>query len=112
MSKICKTHKSEVEKTVRAIRKWCAERDMKLTTKPRHVHPRAYVLGYAAPQCLVIASPWMDSEPHLREFDKRNPLTTVNCFDPSLRAGDWCMTAYVRREGVGEQVAIPIEEKP
>jgi hypothetical protein len=67
-----------------------------------------YVIGYAAPGCLIVAVPWMTAEPLVREWDRDNPLKIFHTFDPALRAGDWCISAYVRREGCGEPVAISI----
>lgn len=96
------------DKTVRAIRKWCRGRKLKLTGAPRHIQPRAYVIGYAAPSCLIVAIPWVDSEPQCRAFDKNNPLKTVRTFDDTLKPGDWCSTAYVCYRGIGETVAIPV----
>jgi len=96
------------EKVAKAIKKWCRARKLTLSQEPCHIHARAYVVGYAAPQCLVVAVPWVDSEPQLRSFDKENPLTTLNTFDVSLMPGDWCSTAYVCYEGVQETVAIQV----
>jgi hypothetical protein len=39
-------------------------------------------------------------------FKKANPFTTLHTFDPTLKAGDWCSTAYVCHGGVQETVAI------
>lgn len=93
------------EKTVKAVKKWCRAQKLKVIGELRHVHPRAYVVGYAGPRCLVVAAPWTDSEPQCREFDKDNPLTTVHTFDDTLKPGDWCATAYVCHGGDGETVA-------
>jgi hypothetical protein len=92
-----------------AVTAWCEGqgRNWRLTSRPRHVHPRAYVVGYAAPLAIVVAQPWMDSEPQVRDYTRRNPLTIVRNFDRSLKAGDWCITAYVCRDGSQETVAIP-----
>lgn len=98
------------KETVQAVILWCKKNKITLSEKPRHVHPRAYVLGYAAPSCLIVASCWADSEPQTREFDKKYPLTTVRTFDPSLKAGDWCITAYVTTVGRSEHVAIQLKE--
>jgi len=91
-----------------AIEAWCKDRKIKLLNPPRHVHPRAYVVGYAAPQCLIIANPWVDSEPQCRGFDRENPLVVVRTFDIALEAGDWCTCGYVCRDGIQEQIAIPV----
>lgn len=99
---------SRRDKVSKAIKKWCSERGMVLVCAPRHVHPACYVVGYAAPFCLVVACPWTDSEQHLQDFDRANPLKTVHIFDTSLKAGGWCSVAYVMTSGVGELVAIPV----
>lgn len=75
----------------------------------RHIHTRSYVVGHAAPQCLIVAECWADSEPHLREIDKNNPLRIVHAFDKSLKAGMWCCTAYVATDSCSEVVAIPLQ---
>ncbi len=97
--------------TIKAVKAWCKNKGLKLIKQPLHVYPMAYVVGYAAPRCLIVAAPWMDSEPHLQEFDKENPLTTVHLFDDSLKPGDWCSMAYVCYHDSSQQVAIPIELK-
>ncbi len=94
-----------------AIKAWCKKRKLKLTAPPRHVHARSYVVGYAAPKCLIVAACWADSEEHLQAFDKANPLQTVHTFDESLKAGDWCITGYICANGRQEDVAIPLEDK-
>ncbi len=96
------------ERAANAIKKWCQAKKLKLIRPPNHIHPRAYVIGKAAPGCLVVAAPWVDSEPQCQEFDKANPLTTIHRFDASLKAGDWCTTAYVCHGGTQETIAIPV----
>jgi hypothetical protein len=91
-----------------AVKAWCEDQGLELIAAPRHVHPRSYVVGHAAPLCLVVAQCWADSEPQTREFDKENPLRTIHTFDDGLRAGDWCVTAYVVHGGIGEPVAVPL----
>lgn len=82
---------------------------MKLTSRPRHVYARGYVLAKLAPQCLIVVRPWMDAEPHLQKWDRAHaPHVWVRQFDESLNVGDWCITAYVCRSGSQETVAIPI----
>ncbi len=71
----------------------------------RHVYPRAFVIGHCAPGCLVVAVPWLDSEPQCREFDRLAALKTVRVFDAALKAGDWCAVAYASSEHVGELIA-------
>lgn len=97
--------------SVAAVKAWCSKEGLKLTKPPRHVHPRTYVIGQAAPLCLIVAPCWADSEKHMQQWDKENTLATVRTFDPSLKAGDWCITAYVCRDGCQETVAIPIGSK-
>jgi len=94
------------KKTAKAIKEWCCAKKLKLVSEPCHIHPRAYVIGYAAPHCLVVTAPWADSEPQCREFNKANTLTIVHTFDDMLKPGDWCATAYVCYDNVQETVAI------
>lgn len=75
-----------------------------------HIHPRAYVVGKAGGLCLVVATPWVDSEKQVRDFDKENGLKTIRMFDKSLKAGDWCSAGYVSTASVGETIAIPVVE--
>jgi hypothetical protein len=98
------------KEAIAAIEAWCKKRkNMKLTQKPRHVHPRAYVIGHAASGCLIVLKCWTDSEPHLREHTKLYPLSTINEFDDSLKAGDWCIVGYCSIEHRGGwPVAVPI----
>ncbi len=96
------------KETVAAIEKWCAKKKWKLISKPRHVHPRSYVVGYAASKCLIVARCWADSEPQTMEWNKQHPLEIVHEFDETLKAGDWCATAYVSTTGFGQPVAIHI----
>lgn len=97
-------------KVVKAIKKWCRAQKLKLTTEPCHIHPRAYVIGYSAPQRLIVAVPWTDSEPQCRNLDRENPLATIHTFDETLKPGDWCSTAYVCHGGVYQTVAIHVVE--
>jgi hypothetical protein len=98
--------------SIKAVESWCKQQGLELEKKPRHVHPRAYVVGYAAQCCLVVSTCWAESEPQVREKDRKYPLTLVRTFDHSLKAGDWCITAYVSYPGVGEPVAVPLPEAP
>lgn len=93
-----------------AVKAWCKKRKIKLVGDVRHVHPRCYVIGRAAPLCLIVAECWADSEPHMRKFDNDNPLSTVHTFDESLKAGDWCVCAYISTAGAGQRVAIALPE--
>lgn len=100
---------------VAAVEAWCKANKIKLICKPRHVFARTYVIGQAAPQCLVVAQCWADKEPGPAAMDKlfgrrQNCLSTVHVFDKSLQAGDWCITAYVSTTGSGQPIAIPIPE--
>lgn len=91
----------------KAIQAWCREHG-EPAEQIRHVHPRAYVVGRAAPLCLIVSEPYVDSEPQCQEFNRANPLATVHRFDASLDAGMWCTTGYVVRNGCSERVAIPV----
>jgi hypothetical protein len=100
---------------VRAVEAWCEKNKIKLISKPRHVFARAYVVGQAAPQCLVVAQCWADKERYPKVMDslfgrRQNGLNNVHLFDKSLQAGDWCITAYISTSGCGQPVAIPIPE--
>ena len=97
---------------VAAVKAWCKKNKLKLLSPPRHVHPRAYVVGHAAPMCLIVAECWADSESQLRQWNRKHPLRTVNEFDSSLKAGDWCITAYITTAGHSQPIAIPLKEQP
>lgn len=97
--------KQEIEAR-QLIGTWLEKNKIKLISKMRHVHPRAYVVGYAAARCLIVAVPWLDSEPQCADEDKKHPLTTIHTFDEKLKPGDWCATAYVCTSGVQEPVAV------
>ena len=99
------------KEAVVALEAWCKAQKMKLIGKPRHVHPRCYVVGYAAPACLIVARNWTDAEPHQKEWEKQYPLHIVRKFDTSLKAGDWCIVGYVSTFGIGEPVAIQIPKE-
>jgi len=71
-----------------------------------HIHLHCYVIGYAAPNCIIVATPWIESQDHLKEFDRKNPLNTINEFDKTLKPGDWCVTAYIATEAFGQHIAI------
>ena len=88
-----------------AVRAWC-KKNGGAATVVRHIHPRAFVIGKAAPRCLIVSRPWQDSEKNLQEFDRAHPLVVLHTFDASLDAGLWCATDYVVRGGVQETVAV------
>ena len=96
------------KETVAAIEKWCAKKKWKLLKKPNHVTPQAYVVGYAASQCLIVAKCWANSEPQTMEWDKKYPLKVINEFDETLKAGDWCATAYICTQGWQQTIAIQL----
>jgi hypothetical protein len=75
--------------------------------KVRHIHPRCYVLSRAASACLLVACPPCDDEPQLKNIPKHGDGgISVNVFDDSLKAGDWCSVAYVVRSGSCQNVAV------
>jgi hypothetical protein len=74
----------------------------------RHIHTMGYVVGYAAPSCLIVYVCWAEAEEQCKDFEKKNPLQTVRVFDKSLKAGDWCSYAYFSDGSRGEQMVIPI----
>ncbi len=93
-----------------AIIKWCKKNKTALIRSPRHIHPRAYVIGYAGPGCIVVASPWVDAEPMCKKFEKDNTLEIIRKFDKSITAGSWVTTSYVITKSAGEPIAIPVVE--
>jgi hypothetical protein len=94
-----------------AVQDWCKKQKMNLVTKPRHLHPRSYVIGFAAPLCLIVARCWADSEQQTQKWNNDYPLQIIHNFDDSLKAGDWCITAYVSTATSGEPIAIPIKRQ-
>lgn len=87
---------------------WMKKRGKRVTAV-HHIYPRAYVIGRAAPGCLVAASPWMDAEKHMAAWVSANPLNTVHLFDEGLVAGGWCSLAYVvTTEGCQQTIAIGV----
>lgn len=91
-----------------AVRAWC-KTNSEPAKEGRHVSPRSYVVGRAAPLCLVVTRPWQDAEPQCQEFDKRHPLAVLHTFDPALDTGMWCALAYVVRDGGSETVAVQFD---
>lgn len=91
-----------------AVRCW-AQGKGKTVQAVKHVHPRAYVIGRTAPGCLIVCVPWQDSEPQCRDFDRRNPMSSIYLFDDDLKAGDWCATGYIVTPGACETVAVRFE---
>jgi hypothetical protein len=90
----------------KAVKAWCAKRKMRLLSAPRHVYPVAYVVSVDEFSCIV-SQPWIDAEPQVREHMRKFPRTIIQTFDQSLRAGDWCITAYVCELGNQHVIAIP-----
>ncbi len=100
------THKKRVAYEVaKFFRKHVSDR---MTHPIRHIYPMAYVVGYAAPRCLVVSMPWPDAEKPLQRDVRNYPLKQVYLFDASLKAGDWCSLGYVSTLGSSETVAIPV----
>ena len=93
------------------IRRWYAKTVGKPIINISHLSRQGYVVGHAASGCLIVARCWTESEPQMKEWTRKYPLDIIRLFDESLKAGDWCITAYVRREGCGELIAIPIPFK-
>ncbi len=91
------------------IGNWLAKQKISPKGKLRHVHPRCYVV-HAASRVLIVARPWMDSEPQLQDFNRANPLDVVHTYDDSLKPGDWCATAYVITVNASEIVAVAWRE--
>ena len=100
---------------VASIAAWCKKQKIQIVGKPRHIYPRAYVLGRPSVSCLVVACPPVDAEPQIKDLRKAvqggaDGSTTVQLFDGSLKAGDWCSVAYISTaSGSGQRVAVPIQ---
>lgn len=77
----------------------------------RHIYTRAYVLAKLAPQCIVVAYPWQDSEPHLRSPELDRGFTSVNDFDPTLETGHWCALGYITTPHSGSHAAVALSAK-
>lgn len=90
------------------IRKWCQKNIDRKVESITHISPGCFVIGYAAPGALIVARPWMDSEPQCKAFDKNNPYTVAHEFDRSLKPGDWCLMAYLRAGSCGWLIAVAI----
>lgn len=71
-----------------------------------HIHLHCYVIGYAAPNCIIVAIPWIESKEYLQEFQRGNPLNKINEFDKTLKPGDWCVAAYAAGKDSGANIAI------
>lgn len=98
------------KEAVSLIKAWLKKQKIKPIKALRHVYPRAYVLGKAGSSCITVVRPWVDAEKHLMQETKTNrAIDTITTFDPRLRAGDWCATAYVCHGGIQESVAVSWE---
>ena len=97
----------QIKEAKAAVLNWCRKHKVKLIAPPNHIHPRTFVVGYAAARLLIVRRCWQDSEPQCREWDKKYPLETVHEFDESLKEGDWCITAYIQTDSYGQPIAIP-----
>lgn len=94
------------------LREWLDKHEPRPIQCIRHIHKHAYVVGYAAPQCLVVSLCWTEAEPQMKDFERACPLDIINRFDKELQAGDWCITGYVSfKKGGGEKIAIKIQDK-
>lgn len=90
-----------------AIERWWAKHgNRERVGRVRHVHARGVVVGYAAPLCLVVRLDGRESEKHMREWQRKYPLSTVHKFDTNLREGDACYYGYVSTGTGGEPVAV------
>jgi len=95
------------KRCIAALNKWCKDNKIPATSY-HHISPRAYVVGHAAPACLVVATCHADSEPQCKEFNRINPLNTIHRFDSSLRAGSWATVAYIVTPSYQEKIAIQV----
>ena len=98
--------------TIKSILTWCKGEGIKVTSRPHHLHPRAYILARPASACLWVVTPPMDAEYQVQNLNRKlsahiDGAMTVHLFDGSLRAGQWCSVAYVCMGGRQEHVAIP-----
>ena len=94
--------------TIKALTDWC-KRNKKETPRirPRHIHPRCYVIARPSGSCLIVACPPMDAEPQIQKIPMyRDGTKIINTFDDNLEAGDWCSVGYVCYGGVQETIAI------
>ena len=98
---------SLVRRTKAAIAAWVQKRG-DVVVAIRHVQPRGYVVARLAESCLLVATPWVDAEPHMRERHKRLGVEWVHVFESSLSTGDWCSVAYVSTPDRGQPVAIQV----
>lgn len=90
-----------------AVRKWWTKHRKSYPVQDiRHVHAHAYVVGYAAPGCLVVACDGMESEPHMREWTAKSPLSTVHQFEDGIKPGEWVYFAYVATQSSSEHCAV------
>jgi hypothetical protein len=95
---------------IAAIIDWCERHGDPVTFKPCHIYPRAYVLGRATSQCLLVSLPPLDRDPQIqqvRNIMNSDGSTVIHVFDDTLRAGDWCSVAYALQSGGGGLIAIP-----
>ena len=92
-----------------ALRLFAARRFKHEVRSVSHVFPRAYVVAKVAVSCIVIAFPWQDAEPQVRDLDKEcGGFQWCRDFDMSLKAGDWCAVGYVCMPGHQTHVAVPV----
>lgn len=103
------------KKTAKAIREFFGKKNRVTVHKISHIYPRAYVLARPASNCIIVACPPQDAEPHLKQVrtivaSPEDGSRAVYVFDKSLKAGDWCSVAYVVTETTQECVAVKAVE--
>lgn len=106
---------------IEAVRVWCQKRGLVLIARPNHVFPRAYIvkkghwknIGGGDVPSLRIATPGIDAEPQMKKYGVHHPYTRVDGrdVDNSLKAGDWCICAYICERGHQRNVAVPLVDR-
>ena len=73
-----------------------------------HIRPRALCIAKIAPGCAVFATPWMDSEPQVKEkeFSSYREVRGERVYD--VKIGDWCSLAYVVTSGCSDVQVLEI----
>ena len=77
----------------------------------RHIYPRAYCIAKPAPGCIVVLTPWMDSEPQIRSKPYSAAVIVREGDVADIDVGDWCSVAYVITSGSGMPYAFVIPER-
>ena len=92
------------------IKSWCKVQGMECLGI-RHIDRQAYVIGKAAASCLIVQRSPLEAEKHLLLDTFLYPFDIIRTFDRSLKAGDFCITGYIRSKHCGDTIAIPFIKK-